>query len=81
MKKFLSVGADKISVNSAAIKNPNLISEGANRFGNQCIVVAIDAKKIGKNWNVFINGGRINTKLDVFGWAKKLKHWVREKFF
>ena len=47
MKKFLSVGADKISVNSAAIKNPNLISEGANRFGNQCIVVAIDAKK---NW-------------------------------
>ena len=73
MKKFLSVGADKISVNSAAIKNPNLISEGANRFGNQCIVVAIDAKKIGKNWNVFINGGRINTKLDVFGWAKKVE--------
>lgn len=73
MKKFLSVGADKISVNSAAIKNPNLVSEGAKRFGNQCIVVAIDAKKIGKNWNVFINGGRINTKLDVFGWAKKVE--------
>ncbi len=73
MKKFLSVGADKISVNSAAIKNPNLISEGANRFGNQCIVVAIDAKKIGKNWNVFINGGRIDTKLDVFEWAKKVE--------
>ena len=61
MDKFLSVGADKISLNSAAINNPNLINESAKKFGNQCIVVAIDAKKVKDVWNVFINGGRVNT--------------------
>ncbi|MBS91927.1 MAG: imidazole glycerol phosphate synthase subunit HisF [Rickettsiales bacterium] len=71
MKSFLSVGADKISINSSAIKNPNLISEGAIRYGNQCIVVAIDAKKKASGWNVFINGGRIDTGLDAVKWAKK----------
>ena len=71
MKSFLDVGADKVSLNSAAIKNPELISDGAERFGNQCIVVAIDAKKVGEKWNVFINGGRIDTKIDAVVWAKK----------
>ena len=73
MDKFLSVGADKVSLNSAAINNPNLISEGAKKFGNQCIVVAIDAKKVNGAWNVFINGGRINTFKDAVVWAKKVE--------
>ena len=73
MDKFLSVGADKVSLNSAAINNPNLISEGAKKFGNQCIVVAIDAKKVNGTWNVFINGGRINTFKDAIVWAKEVE--------
>ena len=73
MDKFLSVGADKVSLNSAAIKNPNLITEGAKKFGNQCIVVAIDAKKVKNDWKVFINGGRINTNIDAVKWAKKVE--------
>jgi cyclase len=73
MDMFLSVGADKISVNSSAINNPSLISKGANKFGNQCIVVAIDAKRTKKSWDVFINGGRINTGLDAIQWAKKVE--------
>ena len=73
MNMFLSVGADKVSVNSSAINNPSLISKGADKFGNQCIVVAIDAKRTKKSWDVFINGGRINTGLDVIQWAKKVE--------
>jgi len=73
MNMFLSVGADKVSVNSSAINNPTLISKGANKFGNQCIVVAIDAKRTKKSWEVFINGGRINTGLDAVQWAKKVE--------
>ncbi len=73
MKMFLSVGADKISINSSAIKDPQLITKGALKFGNQCIVVAIDAKKTGKSWEVFINGGRINTGIDAIQWAKKVE--------
>ena len=73
MDKFLSVGADKVSLNSAAINNPNLITEGAKKFGNQCIVVAIDAKKVKNDWKVFINGGRINTNIDAIKWAKKVE--------
>jgi len=73
MDKFLSVGADKVSLNSAAINNPNLITEGAKKFGNQCIVVAIDAKKVKNEWKVFINGGRINTNIDAIKWAKKVE--------
>ena len=71
MLKFLSVGADKISINSSAIRNPELIKDGARKFGNQCIVVAIDAKKVGSQWNVFINGGRIDTKMNAIDWAIK----------
>lgn len=70
--KMLRAGADKISLNSAAVHNPEVIREGANMFGSQCIVVAIDAKvrddKSG--WNVFINGGRIDTGMDLLAWTK-----------
>ena len=75
MDKFLSVGADKVSLNSAAINNPNLITEGAKKFGNQCIVVAIDAKKVKNDWKVFINGGRINTNIDAIKWAKRSRRF------
>ena len=71
MKNFLSVGADKVSINSSAIKDPNLITKGAEKFGNQCIVVAIDAKKKSNSWNVYINGGSIDTGLDAIKWAEK----------
>ena len=79
MKNFLSVGADKVSVNSSAIKEPKIITEGAMKFGNQCIVVAIDAKKIKNSWKVFINGGRVETGIDAIQWAKKVeKHGAGE---
>ncbi|MBC1543062.1 imidazole glycerol phosphate synthase subunit HisF [Listeria cossartiae] len=71
MKNLLQAGADKISLNSAAIKRPELIQEGAAKFGNQCIVVAIDAKWTGTNWSVFTRGGRNDTGLDAIDWAKK----------
>ncbi|EFB0932136.1 imidazole glycerol phosphate synthase subunit HisF [Listeria monocytogenes] len=71
MKELLQAGADKISLNSAAIKRPDLIQEGADKFGNQCIVVAIDAKWNGTNWSVFTRGGRNDTGLDATTWAKK----------
>ncbi|GAA3327764.1 hypothetical protein GCM10020331_069020 [Ectobacillus funiculus] len=62
----------KISLNSAAVRNPQLIAEGAEHFGAQCIVVAIDAKRVSDGkWNVFVSGGRIDTGLDVLEWAKK----------
>ena len=73
MKNFLSVGADKVSVNSSAIKEPKIITDGAMKFGNQCIVVAIDAKKIKNSWKVFINGGRVETGIDAIQWAKKVE--------
>ena len=71
MKKILDAGADKVSINSAAVRNPNLISEGAHKYGNQCIVVAIDAKWNGSFYEVYLNGGRIPTGLDAIEWAKK----------
>ncbi len=73
MREILRSGADKISVNSAAVKNPLLISDGAERFGVQCIVVAIDANRSGKKWKVFINGGRTETELDAVEWAQKVE--------
>ncbi len=69
IKKFLLAGADKVSINSAAITNPNLIAEGANKFGNQCIVVAIDAKKSSNKWEVYSHGGRTNSLIDAIEWA------------
>ncbi|MGX7264487.1 imidazole glycerol phosphate synthase subunit HisF [Enterococcus crotali] len=71
MKRMLQAGADKISLNSAAIKQPELIKDGAEKFGSQCIVVAIDAKRTGDSWHVFVKGGREDTGLDVIEWAKK----------
>ena len=70
-REILKAGADKISVNSAAIRRPELVSEAAWRFGSQCVVVAIDAKKRqdGSGWEVYINGGRINTGKDAVEWA------------
>lgn len=75
IKEILRAGADKISINSAAIKNPSLINQGAERFGSQCIVIAIDAKLRSdkSGWDVYINGGRINTKIDVEAWAKEVE--------
>ncbi len=72
---LLRAGADKISLNSSAVKDPNLILEGSSKFGAQCIVVAIDAKRRSEGeigWDVFINGGRINTGLDALSWAEKV---------
>ncbi len=67
----MRAGADKISVNSAALKRPGLISEAAWRFGSQCVVIAIDAKKRvrGSGWEVYLNGGRVNTGRDAVEWA------------
>ena len=72
-RQILLAGADKVGVNSAAVKRPELISDAAMRFGSQCIVVAIDAKKRedDSGWDVYINGGRINTGLDAVEWAVK----------
>ncbi|WP_020063038.1 imidazole glycerol phosphate synthase subunit HisF [Bacillus sp. 123MFChir2] len=75
MYGLLRAGADKVSLNSAAVKRPALIEEGAEQFGSQCIVVAIDAKKSGENkWNVYVNGGRIDTRMDVVEWAKRVEY-------
>ena len=72
MKEILRRGADKISLNSSAIKEPELIARGAEKFGSQCVVVAIDAKKReGGGYDVYLNGGRVNTGLDALEWAVK----------
>jgi len=69
---LLNVGCDKVSINSAAIKRPDFIEEGAKRFGSQCIVVAIDAKRVAPNkWNIFTHGGRNDTGIDALSWAKE----------
>ena len=70
---LLKCGADKISINSSAIKNPELINELSNKFGSQCIVVAIDAKKINGEWIVHLAGGTIPTKLNLFDWARQVE--------
>ncbi len=69
---LLNVGCDKVSINSAAIKRPDFIEEGAKRFGSQCIVVAIDAKRVAEDkWNIFTHGGRKDTGIDALLWAKE----------
>ena len=69
-RALLNLGADKISINSSAMRNPNLITEAALKFGRQCVVVAIDAKRNGKgSFDVYLNGGRINTGIDAIKWA------------
>lgn len=70
-RAILNAGADKVSVNSAAIKNPELIQEAAKKFGSQCVVCAIDAKRRDNGgWDVYLNGGRVNTGIDAVEWAK-----------
>ena len=68
-RSILKCGADKISINSPAVKTPTLINEAAERFGSQCVVVAIDAKRNGDRFDVYINGGRLNTGMDAIEWA------------
>jgi cyclase len=69
MRNLLLAGADKVSVNSAAVKRPELLSEGALRFGAQCIVLAIDARRKDSSWEVYVNGGRVPTGIDAVEWA------------
>jgi len=69
MRKLLLAGADKVSVNSAAVRNPELLSEGAARFGAQCIVLAIDARRGASSWEVYVNGGRVPTGINAIEWA------------
>jgi cyclase len=71
---LLEAGADKISVNSAAVKNPDLINQLADTFGNQFVVVAIDAKQINGEWFVYLNGGRLATDIPLFQWAKEAEN-------
>ena len=71
MRNLLLAGADKVSVNSAAVKHPELLSEGAARFGAQCIVLAIDARRNGSSWEVYVNGGRVPTGMDAIEWARR----------
>jgi len=71
VRAILLAGADKVSVNTAAVQRPELISEGAARFGSQCIVVAIDARRDGATWRVYTHGGRTPTELEAVAWARK----------
>ena len=68
-REILRSGADKVSVNSAAVKDPELIRAAADSFGSQCVVLALDAKRVGKSFHVFVNGGRTDTGLDALEWA------------
>lgn len=74
IRELLKAGADKVSINTAAINNPDLVREAGERFGSQCIVVAIDAKhKAEENWEVYTYGGRVPTGLDAVEWAKRVE--------
>jgi imidazole glycerol-phosphate synthase subunit HisF len=73
INKLLNCGADKVSINTAAVQNPKVIIESSKKFGSQCIVVAIDAKKNGNKWEVFTHGGRNNTSIDAIEFAKKME--------
>lgn len=74
VRRLLNAGADKVSINSAAVTNPELVADAASRYGSQCIVVAIDAKQVGPDrWEVFTHGGRTPTGLDAIEWAKKME--------
>lgn len=72
VRRLLNAGADKISINTAAIQNPNLVRDCSDKFGAQCIVVAIDAKRVGDHWEVFTHGGRNSTGLDAVDWARRV---------
>jgi len=72
IRRMLNAGADKVSINTAAVFNPEFVREAAQKFGSQCIVVAIDAKKVGDHWEIFTHGGRKPTGLDAVEWARKM---------
>jgi cyclase len=72
IRDLLRAGADKVSINTAAVQRPEFVKEAAERFGTQCIVVAIDAKRAGESWEVFTHGGRRPTGLDAVEWARKM---------
>jgi cyclase len=74
MHALLLAGADKVSANSAAVKRPELLSEGAARFGAQCVVLAIDARRTGSDWEVYVNGGRVPTGINAVEWAVRGVH-------
>jgi len=74
IRAILSAGADKVTINTAAVQNPGLVAEAAGRFGSQCIVVAIDARQSGpESWEVYIHGGRTPTGIDAVGWARQVE--------
>jgi cyclase len=73
IRKLLKSGADKVSINTAAVKDPEFVNRASKRFGSQCIVVAIDAKGKGKTWEVFTHGGRVPTGIDAVQWAVKME--------
>ena len=68
---LLNSGADKVSINTSAVKNPQILTDAAKNFGSQCVVLAIDAKQVGDVWKVFLNGGRLETDLEAVSWAKR----------
>jgi imidazole glycerol-phosphate synthase subunit HisF len=72
VRRLLNAGADKVSINTSAVINPQLVADAAGRFGSQCIVVAIDAKQVGDHWEVFTHGGRKPTGIDAVEWARKM---------
>ena len=72
VRRLLNAGADKVSINTSAVLNPQLVADAAGRFGSQCIVVAIDAKQVGDHWEVFTHGGRKATGIDAIEWARKM---------
>jgi cyclase len=73
VRRLLNAGADKVSINTSAVQNPELVEAAADRYGSQCIVVAIDAKRTENGWEVFTHGGRRATGLDAVEWAKKMQ--------
>ena len=74
VRRLLNAGADKVSINTAAVQNPQLVADAAGRYGSQCIVVAIDAKRAGTRWEVFTHGGRRPTGLDAVEWARRMQN-------
>lgn len=81
IRDTLRAGADKVSVNSQAVQNPQLIKDGADIFGCQCICVGVDAKKVGDNkWTVYINGGRVDMRMDLIEWVKSANSLVQVRY-
>lgn len=78
--RVLKCGADKVSVNSGAIKNPDLIAQAAQKYGDQCVVLSVDVKRVDGKFTVFAKGGRENTGMDAIEWIKNVWHWALGKW-